>query len=341
MGKNKKGIYKRKPHEWCEKCGELLVNHYDDPPGCPECCSHDKCVVCERCADCYIHEFGTSKLYVDEVADNNIYYCDDCVPEELRTNCQKCDEPLDEHGCLECCGYDICTVCGICLEECYFHSGHSCTEMYIQEGNRSTIYYCPNCVPYEIKEEIDRERELEREEDRRWSIQISPASQQLRHEELVRALHEAGLELRSDSKLCEKYIRYGTEDLNYVVRRMCQMKYLFDYCNMREMLNHVAREHEETLEAGYFPDMGVFEEAEFNVLNSIRGYPIVWPWQSKRYFNFVKGKSSNECPICREVLGPCVVTTCKHRFHKKCIKTWLKQQASCPCCRETIVKFKS
>ena len=32
--------------------------------------------------------------------------------------------------------------------------------------------------------------------------------------------------------------------------------------------------------------------------------------------------------------GICLLVACKHVFHKRCIKKWLKNKNSCPTCRE-------
>lgn len=47
-------------------------------------------------------------------------------------------------------------------------------------------------------------------------------------------LNERGVKFRSDSALCSQYIN-GTSDLSldYVVQRMCEMKYLYEYCHMK------------------------------------------------------------------------------------------------------------
>jgi hypothetical protein len=46
---------------------------------------------------------------------------------------------------------------------------------------------------------------------------------------LINKLNENGCELRSDSKLCNKYIEYGTNDLDYVVTIMIEMKFYFNH----------------------------------------------------------------------------------------------------------------
>ena len=56
---------------------------------------------------------------------------------------------------------------------------------------------------------------------------------------------------------------------------MCEMKYLFDYCNMKKELKTVENE---LLEYGNIPDGGVFQQAEANILDRIGTYPGNWPW---------------------------------------------------------------
>lgn len=99
-----------------------------------------------------------------------------------------------------------------------------------------------------------------------------------RKKEIVLALAKVGLKLRTDSKLCRAYIELGYGDLQDIVSRMCEMKYLYEYSNMRDELNKVELAQINLYEAGYIPDCSVFEEAEDNILNSIGGYPDIWPW---------------------------------------------------------------
>lgn len=103
-------------------------------------------------------------------------------------------------------------------------------------------------------------------------------SRTLRRNRLCSALERYGLELRPDSKLCVMYIASGVGEIEFICKRMCQMKYLFEYCNMRERLNDTEKEQLETLEAGYLPDLSVFGEAEYNVLREIGSYPTTYPW---------------------------------------------------------------
>ena len=102
-----------------------------------------------------------------------------------------------------------------------------------------------------------------------------------RRQELISALQIVKLEFRNDSALCKKYIEGDTTySLREVVLRMCQMKYLFEYCNMEECKQIAYDEYIETFNSGYFPDFKVFDEAERIALNKYSNgiYPKIFPW---------------------------------------------------------------
>lgn len=99
-------------------------------------------------------------------------------------------------------------------------------------------------------------------------------------EELLQAkMAEKGLEIRADSKLCHGFIN-GTikMDVDDVVKRMCQVKYLFEYCDMDKCFEIAKREQREEYNAGYFPDEPLFEHAERIALKKCGGYPVEFPW---------------------------------------------------------------
>lgn len=109
--------------------------------------------------------------------------------------------------------------------------------------------------------------------------------QMKRKQLLVNALQEQGLELRNDSVLCEQYIEGDSGilkewSINSIVERMCEMKYLYDYCHMHSMLDEAYHEQKEEREQGYYPDMSVAELAEMKALEkySNNKYPNPWPW---------------------------------------------------------------
>ncbi len=97
---------------------------------------------------------------------------------------------------------------------------------------------------------------------------------------LENALKKYKLDMRSDSKLCSGFIDGSIKDwtVDQVVHRMCQMKYLFDYCDMDDCFEEAKTRRQEEYDAGYFPDMPLFDEAEQIALKNAGGYPQVFPW---------------------------------------------------------------
>lgn len=60
----------------------------------------------------------------------------------------------------------------------------------------------------------------------------------MRRNNLIDALQEYKLELRDDSKLCHGYINgtIKTHTIPQIVERMCQMKFLYEYCDFDNFL---------------------------------------------------------------------------------------------------------
>jgi len=117
----------------------------------------------------------------------------------------------------------------------------------------------------EIKKEIRRSKK-EAEMDKRRLL-------------LSNALEEKDLQIRYDSKLCLGYID-GTitnKTIEQIVKRMCQVKYLFDYCDMRKHIRHAINEAKEY--QFYYDKDEVFATAEQQALEKNGGkYPDVFPW---------------------------------------------------------------
>jgi len=92
---------------------------------------------------------------------------------------------------------------------------------------------------------------------------------------LVSELNRFGLELREDSKLCELFIEGKETDLDYVVKRMCQMKYLYEYCHMNEC-KEIAYQQRRSK----YGDESLHDIAERIALNKYSNglYPTVYPW---------------------------------------------------------------
>ena len=108
-----------------------------------------------------------------------------------------------------------------------------------------------------------------------------------RKDSLVNALHKAGLELRSDSELCSKYIIGEFENskssniIEKIVKRMCQMKYLYEYCHMEECKDKVYEERNKYRNSNYYEFSSISDDAELMALDkySNSNYPTIFPWQ--------------------------------------------------------------
>jgi hypothetical protein len=96
---------------------------------------------------------------------------------------------------------------------------------------------------------------------------------------LIEKMAEMKMKIRGDSKLCKGFID-GTikESVDYVVERMCQIRYLFDYCDLQHFFDIAKKERQEELNAGYFPDEPLFDHAERLALKEHGDFPKVYPW---------------------------------------------------------------
>lgn len=134
-----------------------------------------------------------------------------------------------------------------------------------------------NSSPDEVENKIMEFKRI-KEEERYRRRQIK---QNKRKEILINELNKVGLNLRGDSVLCQDYI-YGndSEDLEWIVNRMCQMKYLFEYCHMNECKDEAYKEYRNIRAMGEHPDFKVFERAEDIALEKYSNgkYPKVFPW---------------------------------------------------------------
>ena len=98
--------------------------------------------------------------------------------------------------------------------------------------------------------------------------------------ELSNKLSEYGLVIRDDSKLCKGYIDGSLDcDLNDVANRMCQMKYLYEYCNMGSAFQKAKIEIKK-YGNGYNCHQELFDSAEDIALGH-KAYPTEWPWLKK------------------------------------------------------------
>ena len=214
------------------------------------------------------------KVYIQNLIDDypeKYFTCDHCtlvydMYNECRTSCRDCELVYCEDCATELI-HELFIPCP--HSDCYYCRRGHCFNPRIEQ-------ICDNCIDEETLEQIEQhERDINETMDRiLWLEQ----TEETRRKELITELAKYKLKLRSDSKLCKNYIRSADNSITYVVRRMCEMKYLFDYCDMRKELESVEKEHIQTLEWGYIPDAGVFQEAEANIIERIGSYPGVWPW---------------------------------------------------------------
>ena len=189
-------------------------------------------------------------------------FCDECHKSNLGNyNNNEEDYSDDFYTCS--CGL---VECDDCYErgDTYFQNCAGCHERlcegcldYIFEDDDDDSLYCFEC----LKEYIPRRDKLENK------------------------LNENSLVLRQDSKLCKKFIKTGEPSLEYIIQRMGEMKFLFEYCDMREEL-------EITEEMGYFYNR-IFDITENRVLGRINGYPKIFPWETDRSARIIQKHCHN------------------------------------------------
>lgn len=198
-------------------------------------------------------------------------------PDHLQV-CKYCAHRGDEMEPWGTCDRCLCSVCEDCFDlkftEIENECGHTrrCFCPYFQGR------YCADCVTPEDINILARRRARDEEEEERATL--IAREKPLRILQLKNALTKHCLELREDSRLCKKYIETGEGDLDFIVQRMSEMKWLFEYQDMRTMLQVVQNENMEELEAGYIPDVPVFPEAERRILQEhpYPQHPYEWPW---------------------------------------------------------------
>ena len=126
-----------------------------------------------------------------------------------------------------------------------------------------------------------REKELLKQEKQNRINEKKEIKKLKRRDNLINALSNYKLNIRNDSQLCKNYIDGSNEyTIKEIVQRMCQMKYLYDYCHMNDCKDIAYESYTEELKAGYYPDMNVSEHAELIALSkySNNKYPDIFPW---------------------------------------------------------------
>lgn len=114
--------------------------------------------------------------------------------------------------------------------------------------------------------------------------------------ELESTLNERGVDLRSDSVLCSSYINGKTNlTLDQVVQRMCEMKYLYECCDMKNIRTQTYNDY---VANGYIKDYEgtITQQAEKIALKTYSDgvYPKVFPWEKSDNENQVDNKLKDE-----------------------------------------------
>jgi len=99
---------------------------------------------------------------------------------------------------------------------------------------------------------------------------------EIRKQQLIDALHNIGLELRSDSELCEQYLdgKIQNMSLAQLVREMAVMKYLYEYTDYENRLEEKVDELSDS--AGYYYS-GIWRQAS-DIVKIRYAIPHHWPW---------------------------------------------------------------
>jgi len=102
-----------------------------------------------------------------------------------------------------------------------------------------------------------------------------------RRNKLIEEFKKYKLELREDSYLCQNYIEGKNYILENVVRRMCEMKYLFEYCHMDECKQIIYDKYDsDSSDSSDTIYMSIFDQAEELALEKYSNgkYPVIFPW---------------------------------------------------------------
>ena len=220
------------------------------------------------CVECKINK-GKKSVYFD------FYLCSDCRFGDkytliTKTNAKKKyllkDEDLDK------------------IDKIIGNSSYGPATYFTVEN--LTKYLCEknNLFPDQLDDfitELINQKNIKAELRKKKSDENKKIKMDKRKNKLINELNKYKLQLRNDSVLCQKYIDGESEyDLDEIVLRMCEMKYLYEYCHMDECRRIAYEHYKAEKEAGYYPDMTVSEHAEIIALEKYSNgkYPDTFPW---------------------------------------------------------------
>ncbi len=256
-------------YEICKKCRE--EDDYETCDLCDNkfCDDIHTCSICDKtaCYNCEDYKDIDNMTY----SHSNIIYCKECYKKEYK--CSVCKVPNeDDYTVYECynCVKLICIDC-------------------INYTNPDNNYrkYCSNCS-YDAEREYNTQLERRLAAERQYEFDCS-----IRRKKLIDALNDVDLELRSDNKLCTRFITdkeireytfYTKEEkINAIVSRMCQVKYLYDYCYMEDIMNAI------TTIRRTKNIFGIFEYAE-KIIMETKSYPKQgsYSWQKAEQIKLIQ-----------------------------------------------------
>jgi hypothetical protein len=224
--------------------------------------------VDKTCVECKINKGSRSTYF-------NVYLCTDCRMNDkytliTKTNAKKNyflkDEDLDQ------------------IDKILGESSYGSATFFTKENIKN--YICnKNNLSFDDFDNfitnLNNEKNMKLEIKKNKSDEKKKILMQKNKDELIKALSKYKLELRDDSVLCQNYINGNSEySLEEIVRRMCEMKYLYEYCHMDECKEIAYKEYNASKKAGFYPVMSIFDHAEMMALEKYsRGkYPKVFPW---------------------------------------------------------------
>jgi len=110
---------------------------------------------------------------------------------------------------------------------------------------------------------------------------IISSTQKNRTKKLKLKLKKRGLGLRKDSALCSLYVNGKTDlDINWIVQRMCEMKYLYEYCDMKNIKSQVYNDFVfNEYNKNYEGTISTQAEKLALEKHSNGIYPKVFPWE--------------------------------------------------------------
>ena len=108
--------------------------------------------------------------------------------------------------------------------------------------------------------------------------------------ELNTEMKKFDLCIRTDSRLCCAYVYYGDGKIKFIVKRMCQMKYLFDYCDIATQKNKFYDAYNQEKWNTNDDDLTLIDYTESKILKKIGGYPRIWPWIAEKSAKIIQKK---------------------------------------------------